>query len=129
VIVNVWKWLLTVEVEITSVPPPCTDRSWAWVILKLWACPRVVDVDEDIPADGGLSMSDLDIVTVWLCPDTVEDLKVCEFDGFEGPAGELEELEQPYPTSRATHARTPSNPNRLAVIWLSFRLTPMIHTF
>jgi len=87
-------------------------------MLKVWACPEVVDVDLDIPEEGGLSISDLDIVTVWLCPDAVVDMNMCEFDEFEGPAGELE-LEQPIPMNKARSAKAPSHIACLIVMLFS----------
>jgi hypothetical protein len=131
VIVNVWVWPLSFDVVIISLPPASTACNWACVMLKVCVWPPADEVNLAIPAAGGVSTSDLEIEIVWLCPESVEDVNVCEVDGFGGGVGELEsESEQPH-ARRARHARTPSNKNRLLAIPVSFRwsLGPTLASF
>lgn len=96
--------------------------------MNVWVCPKLDDVSLDMPDAGGVSTSALANVIVWVWLDTREDVNVCEVLDFEGPVGELE-LEQPYTAIRAMLAIAPSNLTCLAVIWLSFRLVPILRPF
>jgi len=63
---KVWECAPVADVVIVAVVPPLTSLSCDSDIMKLCVCPELEDVCLDIPAVGGVSISLLEIVTVWL---------------------------------------------------------------